>query len=120
MIYEYACKTCNHEFEVIKRVAEYQTPEACTECSGETKKLVSKNTSFYGATDWDTAHYNPAFGKVMKSNKHAKQEAKRLGMDEIGNESVERVHKKFDDAREEKRSKSYDDICSTNLGELKA
>jgi hypothetical protein len=73
---------------------------------------------FTGAADWDTAHYNPALGKVVKSYADGRKEAKRRGMTEIGNEPVENIHKKFDTDRQRKREKAYDISEITSLGEV--
>lgn len=35
MIYQYACKSCQHPFEVVKRLAEFDRVEACPQCNSE-------------------------------------------------------------------------------------
>ena len=49
-------------------------------------------------------------GKVVKNNAEARKEAKRLGLTEIGNEPVDKIHKKFDNDRAEKLQSRYDSI----------
>lgn len=120
MIYPYACHICNTETEVTKSVKDIDNVERCEKCNAVMERFIAKSQHFYGASDWDSAHYNPAFGKVMKSNTEVRKEAKRLGMEEVGNEPVERIHKKFDSERAEKIRKRTDSIFDTSLGELKS
>lgn len=121
MIYEYECE-CGHKFDVIKKVAERNDVERCNQChNNEVKRrmIPSRLGGFIGASDWDTAHYNPALGQGVRNNRHAKQVAKEMGMTEVGNEPVENIHKKFDNDRAEARKRSYDEI-NLNLGEIRS
>lgn len=113
--YPYECPECDFDFEITKSVKEIDDPEHCPACNSIAERYIAKTGGFIGASDWDTAHYNPAFGKVMKSNAEARKEAKRLGMEEVGNEPVEKIHKKFDCDRKDKNDKLYDDLFSTNV-----
>jgi hypothetical protein len=47
---------------------------------------------------------------VIKSDRHRDEVAKSLGVIEVGNEKPDVIHKHFDDQRETKRKKAYDDI----------
>ena len=104
----------------MKSVDARNDEECCPECESVATRCLPTSLHFYGAADWDTAHYNPIFGKVMKSNAQARQEAKSRGMTEVGNEPVEKIHKKFDTEREHKINTAYDDICDTSLGEIRS
>ena len=119
MIYPYCCPDCDHNFEVIKSVKAIDDPEHCPECSGLSMRYIAKSQFFYGEKDWDTAHYNPALGKVVKNNAEGRRIAKEMGMVEVGDEPVDKIHKKFDTERDHKISRTYDDICSDNLGEIR-
>jgi hypothetical protein len=81
---------------------------------------VSQAFSKTAAGDWNSAHYSPALGKVVKSNAEARRLAKERGMVEVGNESLEKIHKKYDTERQVKAEKGWDDITRslTNLGEI--
>ena len=39
-IYGYRCDACEVDFDVRKSVSDYDTPEACPECEGDTRKLI--------------------------------------------------------------------------------
>lgn len=119
MIYPYECTSCGHDFEVYKSYKRIDDPEHCPECSQVATRYISRNIGFSGHNDWDTAHYNLALGQVVKSNAEAKRIARERGMEEIGNEPIEKIHKKFDTERQRKIDTAYDDICSTNLGEIR-
>ena len=119
MIYPYECLKCQSEFEVIKSYRDIENPENCPDCGNEGERRIARSQSFSGANDWDTAHYNPAMGKVFKNNAEARREAKRRGLEEIGNEPLDKIHKKYDTERDQKAKKSWDDINS-NLGEIRS
>ena len=48
-------------------------------------------------------------GQWTKSTKDARKIAKSRGMEEVGTEPVENLHKKFDKQREEAHAKSWAD-----------
>ncbi len=101
MTYSYGCKDCRKEFDVIKSVRNIDDIECCPGCgSDKTERYISR-TSFYGAGGWDSAEYNPAFGKVIRNPQHRAAEAKARGWEEIGNEDPDKIHK-ADEAREDK------------------
>jgi hypothetical protein len=105
---------------VIKSVKDIDCPETCGCGSPNTERTISTKQSFFGANDWDTAHYSPAFGRVVKNNAEARRLAKERGLVEIGTESVERIHSHYDTARQEKAERNYADVVKslTNLGEI--
>jgi putative FmdB family regulatory protein len=117
MIYEFNCP-CGNNFTEVRRLSERHQPATCAECSAEVLKreIPSRTGGFTGAADWDTAHYNPALGKVVKSYAEGRKEAKRRGMTEIGDEPVEKIHKSFDNQR--RRNQEYDLSEITSLGEV--
>ena len=39
-LYDYKCNTCEHEFEKNVKVANYQDPQPCPECTGESVRIV--------------------------------------------------------------------------------
>ena len=116
--YPYECQDCAHDFEITKSVKHIEDLEHCPKCSGVAERYISNKISFSGASDWDTAHYSPALGKVVKSNAEARREARRMGLEEVGSEPVENIHKHFDAQRENKRKAVYDDLFTANLGEI--
>lgn len=113
MIYEYTCSNdkCQHMFDVQKTVAEVSRPEPCPQCGTADARRIYNPWYVHGsAGDWDKAEYNPAFGQVVRNRQHRAELAKRRGMEEIGNESVDKVHKHFDQTREDKRKQGWDKI----------
>jgi putative FmdB family regulatory protein len=114
VIYPYACQ-CGHEFEVIKRIAEIDRPEICPKCSSSEVKRYISRTHFYGACDWDKAEYNPGLGKVVRNSQHRKELAKSMGVEEIGNEPVSKIHAKYDVERSEKLARNWEKAKETAL-----
>lgn len=115
VIYPYHCPACKHEFEVIKSVRQINDEESCELCGQISVRIIAKSQAFYGANDWDTAHYNQALGMRVKSNKEAQRIARERGMIEVGTENIEKIHKKFDTEREKKIETRYDDILNTTI-----
>jgi putative FmdB family regulatory protein len=85
--YEYQCRDCESSFDVIKRISQLDETESCVNCASQSTYRTIPRTHFYGASDWDTASYNPGLGMWVKSRKHAEREAKNRGLIEVGNES---------------------------------
>lgn len=112
--YEYLCKDCGSQFDVIKSIKDYDLPESCHSCQSLTTVRQISRTHFYGASDWDSASYNPAFGKVIKNKKHRDEEAKRLGLIEVGNEDLEKTtasqDKRLDDNINESMKDAYESL----------
>lgn len=121
MIYPYACKLCNHQFEVIKSVRDIDNPEACAECGSEdTERRIAMDQSFskIAAADWDRARYSPALGKVVKNDAEERKIAKSKGMIEVGNEDIGKIEKEF--ARDREKKAQYKSISElTSLGEIR-
>ena len=99
--YPYKCKTCTNTFDVYKFIADLDRKETCPKCESYwTERYIAKVT-FYGASDWDQAKYDPAFGKVIRNAKHREREAKQRGWIEVGNEPVDNLIK-MQDANQKK------------------
>ena len=110
MIYPYRC-VCGKEFEVIKSSKNIDDIEICPECGHnctKAERYISR-THFYGADDWNSLEYNPAFGKAL-TKRQAKQEAKRRGMIEVGNESLNDYHKELERDNEKRRQAAWDKV----------
>jgi putative FmdB family regulatory protein len=111
VIYPYKCTECGHKFEVIKSVKDIDTPERCPKCCTKSERYIAR-THFYGAGDWDKAAYNPAFGKIIRSKAHLREElsiaaSEGREMVEIGNEPVDNIHKDMDRKREERAAERW-------------
>lgn len=106
--YPYNCAKCQSDFEVIKSIKEYNGKDICPEC-GNIGQRIYVPVIFYGEKV-QNAEYNVGLGKITKNKQHREELAKRMNLVEIGNEKPEVIHKKFDNDREEKRKKSWDEI----------
>ena len=86
--YPYRCSdpSCDHCFEVVKCIADIELPELCEICQSPASRYIGR-THFYGASDWDKAHFNIGLGCECSSYKHARQIAKSRGLEEVGNDT---------------------------------
>lgn len=109
MIYPYRCMECAFSFEVIKSVKDIDNQEYCPQCKAEGKRYITP-PHLYGISDWDKAEFNPGLGCVIKNSKHRKQVAKQMGVEEVGSEPIEKIHKHFDDMREKKRDLEWEKL----------
>lgn len=90
-VYEWECQDCKKSFDLIRSFQEYNLPASCDACqSFNTIRLISR-FSFYGASGWDSASFNPGLGCITKNTKHAEQIAKERGLIPLGNESCEKT-----------------------------
>jgi putative FmdB family regulatory protein len=46
--YDYRCRECGHEFELVERMSEHQTPHKCPKCGSD--KVEPVLTQFYAKT----------------------------------------------------------------------
>lgn len=113
MIYEYLCTPCNRTFDVVKSVKDFNREELC-ECGGVATRQFTPNVNALPRVSGLTyeAQYNPAFGKVIKNKREERYEAEKRGMVQVGNDfgSGEKMQKHFDQVKQEKLDKAYDDI----------
>jgi putative FmdB family regulatory protein len=110
VVYEYRCEQCDYSFDVIKSAKAFTRTEKCKTCKADAILQISSNIYFSGTKTTDAA-YNPAFGMVIKNDRHKRYEAEKRGMVEIGNDfgSGEKLQKHFDKVRDEKRKKVWDE-----------
>lgn len=105
--YEYMCDDCEIITEIDKSMKLASRNEACGTCGRQGRRLYSSQITLAG-TAVQHAEYNPAFGKVIKNKRERDELAKKHGLIEVGNESVEKLHKHFDDARAAKLKKRWE------------
>lgn len=113
--YPYKCEA-GHDWDVIKRVAEMRDPENCPECGELGKRYISR-TYFYGASDWDNAEYCPALGQNVRSNKHRQQLARERGLEEVGNENMDKIAKEYRRDVEKEKEKGYEEAAKLAYNE---
>jgi predicted nucleic acid-binding Zn ribbon protein len=119
--YEFFCTPCGENFEevqpmgahkrqALRDIKRVERTAKCPTCKTVSKdRLFSHQVYFVGARV-ESPEYNPALGQVVKNSKHRKDLAKEKGLIEIGNEPVEKIHKKFDSDRAEKLKKAWEDV----------
>ena len=86
--YEFFCEPCNAIDEVVRPMSASGDPYACPECGGKTAKHLTLPQVITKGLEIPYMH--PAFGTVM-TDSQAKAEAKRRGMIEVGNESLDTI-----------------------------
>lgn len=110
MVYPYVCNLCEYEFDVIKKLADFERPENCPQCRGIARRGVcAPAINKTAAGSWNQVEFNPGLGCWTKSHKHAEQIAKSRGMEPVGNEDPEKIHKHYEKQREETRRQRYED-----------
>jgi len=107
MIYEYTCAE-HGKFEIIKPMEDAAQPEYCPTCKAPLTRLWLNRSGFNGEKV-EHAEFNPGLGCVVRNRKHREEVARRKGLVEIGNESVDTIHKTAERDQEEARNKRYDD-----------
>ncbi len=93
-------------WDVTKSMSAIDEPETCPDCQNAGMRRISR-THFYGAGDWNNQQWNPGLGCYTKSNGHARQIAKNRGLEEVGNEKVETIHKTFEKQRDDTRERRW-------------
>jgi putative FmdB family regulatory protein len=109
--YEWDCVGCRVTWDVVTRIAERDEPQRCPKCQalGTRNPVVLCAIDKSAASDWNNVSYNPGLGCWTKSWKHGREIAKSRGMEEIGNEPVENIHKKYEKQRAETRAKRWEE-----------
>ncbi len=105
--YPYRCP-CGEHWDVLKPLADIERIEACPSCGNLDSERYIARTHHFGASVQD-AEYNPGLGMVTRNSKHRKDEAKARGMEEIGNEPVEKIHASMEAKRAQKYKDRWDD-----------
>ena len=107
--YDYECEKCQSTESRYKSIAEYNTEEYCSACQNPLTKLLNCRVHFVGAKVED-AEYNVGLGAITKSSQHRKELAKRKGLEEIGNESPDKIKKHYAQEREQKRKANWEKV----------
>lgn len=109
-LYDYSCEKCDLDFEVFKNMSEHKPKEPCPQCKNLSAQDLSRCRPMFTGASVKDAYKCPALGQIVKSDSHRKDLARKLGVEEIGNEKPDRLHKHFDDTRAEKMKKSWDEV----------
>lgn len=96
-VYEFYCKKCNAIDEVVRSMKESGEPYDCPDCGERTvRRFTTPNIKTEGE---QIPYFHPAFGTVM-TDRQAKEEAKRRGLIEVGDDTQDSITPP--------RSKSYE------------
>ena len=99
-----------HDWSVITTVSERDNPSACPECGKPgIRQLTLPCPVSPTAGDWNRQEFNHGLGCYTKSWKDARQIAKRRGLEEVGNEPTESLHKTAESRRAEIRAQRWQD-----------
>lgn len=108
MIYEYSCDKCDKTVDVVKPMAESGTKEKCQDCGNVMSMVFSRKTLFIGTSVRD-AEYYPSLGKVIKNDYARKEEIKKHGLIEVGNETPKAIKHHTTKHRLAKIARDYDE-----------
>lgn len=117
MVYEYHCpKGCN-PFDVVKSYREMENEEACPKCGEISVRQFIPSRIHLVGTKVTHPEYNPGLGCVVHDKQHKRELMRARGLEEVGSEPVESIHKHYDKAREEKIEKAYDEATKGWVGD---
>jgi putative FmdB family regulatory protein len=108
MIYEYSCEKCDKISEVVKPMAQSSTKEYCGDCGNLLSMVFSKKTLFVGTAVKDAEYYH-SLGKVIKNDRQRKEEIRKHGLIEVGNETPKAIRHHTEKHRLAKIAKDYDE-----------
>jgi predicted nucleic acid-binding Zn ribbon protein len=89
MIYTYCCERTGNHFDRVKSVSEHRSPDLC-KCGSPGRRVFNTSRPIVDKTEPEFYH---SFGKVIKNKAQRKEEMKKAGVIEVGNESPNTIHK---------------------------
>lgn len=106
--YPYLCKMCQREFDVVKPVAEIDTPERC-ECGGlDTVRLIA--LSNLEKSSMQQPYFEPALGCEIKGKGHRERILKERGLEEVGTTSPDTMYKNLEGQREKQKAREWAEL----------
>lgn len=108
--YSWICD--EHHWTVMTSISTRNDPQDCPKCGKAGTRasyMDAPNIDKTAAGSWNQQSYNPGLGCWTNSTKHAEQIAKERGLEPLGNEPVENVHKHFDQKRKEMHEQRWKD-----------
>ena len=112
MTYVYKCSNsqCSKVFDVTKPVRDLDVNEFCPRpgCQSPAERQFTARVHLMNTGSEDAA-YDPAFGTVIKSKQHRKDLAKQRGYIEVGNEKPDTIEKHFQNQRDDKHKRKWED-----------
>ena len=70
-IYEYQCKKCGHQTEILQKFSDPPLTK-CEACNGKMKKLISQNTFHLKGSGWYVTDYAKKSSNTSAPSKKAK------------------------------------------------
>lgn len=116
MIYEYLCSPCDKLFDVVKAADLYREPEICPDCGKTAERQWSSRIQLHH-TKVQEAEYNPGLGCITKNRQHREEICRQKGLEEVGNEKPEAIHKHFDKRREEAWDRGWAETTKEWVGD---
>lgn len=107
--YPYYCPRCENEYSVFKRIANIEEPETCSRC-GDDKSIRRIALSNFEKSSAVQPYFEPALGCIIKSKSQRAKIIKDRGMEEIGNTSTDTMYKIFEEQREKKAAREWDEL----------
>lgn len=98
-------------YQHIKPIRDYVGNEPCPECDSVGERVICPAVQFIGTKIQDP-YFNQGLNSVVKSKKDKNELAKRLNVEEVGNDykSGAAHDQDYDKKLQEKLSKRWDDI----------
>lgn len=84
--------------------------ETCAKCGTEGRREFVPRRVELCKTAVQHAEYNPGLGCVVKNAQHRAEIARSKGLEEIGSEKIETVHKTHDTARSDAWERGWDKV----------
>jgi hypothetical protein len=100
MIYLYQCEQCNSYHDIVKHSDDHRRVERCPVCA-DTLTRIYTTPDLYRIKNEEPI-YQPAFKKWIKNRYQLKEELKKTGAIEVGNEKPETIVKHYEKQREQK------------------
>lgn len=104
--YQYQCKKCDLAFDVIKSVKDIYQEEYC-KCGTVAERQFVPSIVYFNGTKVEHAEYNPGLGCIVRNKAHRKEICKIKGVEEIGNEKPDSLHKYYEQKREERKEQAW-------------
>jgi hypothetical protein len=101
-----------HHWLVFTSISTRNDPQACPKCGKDGTRapwMDAHNVDKEAAGSWNQQSFNPGLGCWTNSTKHAEQIAASRGLEPIGNEPPENLHKMAEKTKAETREQRWRD-----------
>lgn len=101
-----------HHWLVFTSIGRRNDPQTCPKCGKPGERapwLDAPNIDRDSAGSWNAGEFNPGLGKVTYGVKDAERQAKRMGLEPVGNEPPDNLHKAAEKRQQETREQRWRD-----------